>query len=1020
MSIPLFGRAVQYLKEFVEDVSKKKEPVLKAEVGANMTPQQTKKAQEVITKYTRPDPAITGPKRALADAGAILNDATTVKTPKPLIAPLTPRGEQIVKNLGPQTGPEPDVIFNKFGINSPLLESSATSELLAKNKAGKIKLDPEVVKEAEKKFSSTLVDLTPGGGGLGIVGSTKNVGKEIIKDVAEKAGKKVGSLVDDAAEVITDKFAYNINLNRLDLTPQEKGSLISKIDKVKPELQAIKGRALTHEEVINAAKESEVLTSVITREETEQIAAQNLRTRQRITEIEKTLPSTKDPGTREALIKEQIDLLKADSSYASDVARRLGQRKITAGKGENTVYDQIIKRLTKVVDDTDELAKRASTVDFTNQKDVTNFYREYVKPTWKDALEEYRYNNMLSNPRTQARNIFGNILQTTVTRPLTKTVEAGLDVFASKLSGKERNALFREVPAYYKGVLSSIPEAADDFLRAFKGETAMGQPDLLDNIPLGDTSKLPVLGANSLGEAANNAATRTLQKLTFGGIPTRILEGTDRFLMKMVSTGEYAALRQRGVPADKAAKEANKIAEYNLFRNKVDPNNKSGQGKVLSGIDSMTAGIDSLRKKIPGASWFIPFLRTPMNVTKQWIEYSPLGLTTLVGSDRKAQQIAKSMIGSGVTLWGANMAMQDNTTWATPKDPKERELFYASGRKPYSVKIGDRWVPMIYFGPAAYALALPAAMKYYQKDSPTALTDGQIEKVGKTISSLGELLSQQTFLQGLGNFVDTIRGSGESPTSNLGFTAGQVIPLQGLLRYVATAIDPVYRQSNSFLESLQRDLPFLSKGFDVPGTDVSVDALQPYTLPSGEESKRDLTSYFAPYDIPKARGEYEDLLAWRTEQMQSNAFIASNDAALNKEASKIVGDLYDVETEEDAKKVMEKLSGNVQLKKTVETLIKQQAQYTLASLEPLQIFKDKPNDLAEIIYTRMMTAEDDKQAQENVTDFLKELEFAGLYNDKVKTALKELILKESLQDEGGNDAEDSEEGLSIDDIPTEE
>jgi len=260
-----------------------------------------------------------------------------------------------------------------------------------------------------------------------------------------------------------------------------------------------------------------------------------------------------------------------------------------------------------------------------------------------------------------------------------------------------------------------------------------------------------------------------------------------------------------------------------------------------------------------------------MNFAKQWVEYSPVGAATAIKSGNTKEQLAKSMLGSAVTLMGAYAALEGRTTWAAPTDPKEKELFYASGRKPFSVQIGDKWVSMMYAGPFAMALALPAAVKYYQTEDRKALTDSQMQKIGKMTSSMAEFLSGQTFLEGVGNFVSLVKGDTDySFGKNLVYTASQMIPMQGLVRYITTALDPVYRKAKTMGEQFKSNIPFYSE------------TLQPYTNPAGEPSTREKRNLFTPYDVTQQKPEWEEPLQQRQKQLQTNAVINEIENAIER------------------------------------------------------------------------------------------------------------------------------------------
>ena len=254
------------------------------------------------------------------------------------------------------------------------------------------------------------------------------------------------------------------------------------------------------------------------------------------------------------------------------------------------------------------------------------------------------------------------------------------------------------------------------------------------------------------------------------------------------------------------------------------------------------------------AEWFIPFVTTPINVAKLGVEHSPLGF---IGGEYGKQQVASATLGTIISGAGAMMAVQGLTTWAPPQDKKERELFYASGRKPYSVKIGDTWVPMTYFGPFAVALALPASLKHYQEDTKESLTDNELEIITKAILSDMKFVTSQTPVSGVGGFFKVLEGDDDYSLSKVaGFTATQAIPLNGLVRYINTIYDPIFRKSHGFVESIQKDLPGISK------------QLEAYKTPEGKPAEREPVNYFLPYDIGLTEQEYEIQLKNRKDRLK--------------------------------------------------------------------------------------------------------------------------------------------------------
>lgn len=679
----------------------------------------------------------------------------------------------------------------------------------------------------------------------------------------------------------SSKYAYNINKDRLQMNDSQKQVLDTTVTTVKPELEKIKGATLSNDEIVKAAKTSDVLSQITSREQTMQAEAAILKARQRVVELNNNIDRlSKEGNTTEmqAQMKDLIESLKVVSSTAADTGRKLQSFNINAG--DESIRTQVLKDITKTNANTDDILKAAQGVDWNNAESITKFYRKFIKASVMDVLDEYRYNNMLSNPKTHIRNAFSNLVQTFVTRPATLLVE-GRPVEAGK---------------YFTGAVKSLPEATDAFAKSFQGKTALAKPDLAR------------IGSGKLPK--------------FLTIPTRAMEAGDQFFTALIRGGEQA----RGATAEQAGK----TAEYSLFRQGLNP---KGQGPVLNSIDSLTNWTYKAPKAV---RWFVPFIRTPMNFAKQWLEYSPAGFSTAIKAGNPREQIAKAVVGSTVTAFGGMLAMQGKTTWAAPTDPKQKDLFYASGRKPFSVLVGDKWVPMQYAGPFALALALPAAMKFYQEDNKTAPTDTQLEKATKIVSASAQFFSQQTFLSGLGNFVNWASGSQDvSLGSSLGFTAQQIVPMEALISYVNTIIDPVYRKAPGFVQSIQKNIPGLSQ------------QLPAYTDPNGEPSTRIPSNYVAPYDLGQQNKNYEPALQIRGEKLQNNS-IFNRDL---KSYTALDGQIKDLVKAGELEKAKSLIVGNVDTLSKGEETKKFKTQYDeyYSDLDKVSASKLTPEQKKKII-----------------------------------------------------------------------
>lgn len=648
----------------------------------------------------------------------------------------------------------------------------------------------------------------------------------IPKYAVEIAGTKSEKRIQTILDAIQEEQKVN-PLSGIKRFPEEaKKKIVTNVEALKPEFEKLKGGKLTNQEVIDAANTSTIMPKVITREQTKANLAAIQKTKQNLAALAEGNDVSKD-------FIEQIRIIK---SQATDAGRKLQSFQTEVNPLLATKAD-IIGKLTDLGIETDKILAAAKNVDFSDAKQVTNFYREFVKPTYGELLDEWRYGNLLSSPKTHIINAVSNAMQAAVLNPATK-LASGLVDNVARVFGKEQENYIKEVPVYVRGLANSLGDAVSEGYKALRGGNAATNLDL-NRIPT--NSKLTIVQRQFL----------------------QALEAGDAFFRALVKGGEREALafkyQQQGkkFTAESLEEEVAKRAEYFVFRKPLDISNKTGQGTLLTGIDKITNGVMKMRdNKFMG--WLVPFVQTPMNILKQGIEYSPLGVLTLPKNANKVEQLGKTLVGATVFAFAGEMALHDRTTWAAPTNPKEKDLFYASGMQPYSVKIGDKWFSYSKIGPLAYPMAMAAAIKYYWKDNPDAQTATTTEKTLEIVGGIAKFFGDQSYVQGISEAVGLLSGEtrGESIIKTFENLAGQAIPLVSLQRWVNQMIDPVFRKTpheaniQTILKNLQAQLLTQS------------DVQEPYTTPDGKPSLRQYPFINAlnPFNVTSENPDFAEQL----------------------------------------------------------------------------------------------------------------------------------------------------------------
>ncbi len=469
-------------------------------------------------------------------------------------------------------------------------------------------------------------------------------------------------------------------------------------------------------------------------------------------------------------------------------------------------------------------------------REVMDLISDQVPPGIFDIFDAYRYQNLLSNPRTfLLRNPFWNLLEATTFVPAELALETSTDYLRATLFGKDRQ-LYASIPAYYKGLINAIPNAIETGKQVWSGSIPIENPDIK--------------------QLKMRALQKKYSRLT---VVPRIMEIGDQVFRTLISQAYSSALQAKGISKDVADEAGVAAALDALLRRKLDVKGEEGRGPLITGLDVLgNALLQSKKAPFWGniVSGIAPFISTPLQYAEMTLEYTPLfpalsEIASRLGGqkytyEQKRKQSARAFIGLIAMGIASAFATNGKTTWNTPDDEKERQAWYDAKMKPYSVKIGNAWIPFQLFGPLFLSLAIPAAIRHYYVDSKTAMTDTMERKTVNMLWGLARAYTDLTFLSSIGDFFSALEGNYDSTMDRwMANVLSQWSPLIGFTRYLSILVDPTYRKSKGFWEALQKNYPFATKH------------LEPYRTLTGEESKRNFSSYTLPYDIgienPEAR-----------------------------------------------------------------------------------------------------------------------------------------------------------------------
>ena len=492
----------------------------------------------------------------------------------------------------------------------------------------------------------------------------------------------------------------------------------------------------------------------------------------------------------------------------------------------------------------EDIAQKLGMFNLDNPVELNNFIRSIIKPKFSDYVIELFYNSILSGPKTHIINQLTNTINA-IASPIERGLAASWEIPLSVIQGRPRARFFREIPPDVFGAVKGLPDGVRAVLRTYQYGVSPTQVTKWEFRPkafTGIAGKVVSFPSTSL-EAAD-AFTRSVNyNAAFNATAYRMARSAG--LKDEALITRIAELKLN--PSLELLEESARIAEYRLFRQ--EPGKFTAQLMRLRDVPALL--------NFPILRFIIPFLRTPVNILKYGLERSPLGIMNpklwvnlAKGNPEAADQLGRITFGSLLAATIAYYFGEGKITGAAPINRTERDRFYAEGKQPYAVRIGNSWVSYQRLEPFNQPLSLVAAVIEATRDKEKEVP----EKVGMAINSITKNFASQTYMSSISSLLDAL----SEPERYAGyflqrFAPGLVVPYSAALRTITQMLDPVYRKPATLLEMLKANIPILSR--EVPARE---------TL-AGEEAKR-LSPAWSPISITPA-GEVEESLESRAEKM---------------------------------------------------------------------------------------------------------------------------------------------------------
>ena len=232
--------------------------------------------------------------------------------------------------------------------------------------------------------------------------------------------------------------------------------------------------------------------------------------------------------------------------------------------------------------------------------------------------------------------------------------------------------------------------------------------------------------------------------------------------------------------------------------------------------------VQKLQKEYTFLNYMIPFIKTPWNILKEGVSYTPgLGLvarSSYLTTDSLGRPVVEKLPMDeliprqmlGLSMFAGVYAMfESGMITGAPKDGQEAMEWRANGIQPFSVKIGDTWVPYQRIEPLATPLGLAADLfrlgdEYFNDPNPDKTA---YEPLLDLMIGFKNHITSKSFMEGF----STLIGMASDPArAGEKFASGVLNPMvPAIVNVGARAMDTDERIANNPLEALQRRIPLL-------------------------------------------------------------------------------------------------------------------------------------------------------------------------------------------------------------------
>lgn len=454
--------------------------------------------------------------------------------------------------------------------------------------------------------------------------------------------------------------------------------------------------------------------------------------------------------------------------------------------------------------------------------EIQKLMTDKIPPEKGQGIKAWMRISMLFNPKTQVRNVAGNALIAPV-NAFGDLFASGIDRLVARKTGV-RTIGTTKLKSYAKGVRKGLFESYNDFKKGINTRNIAGNrfeisegKSFNDNTMMGKSLNR----VDSLLSFMLDAGDRMFYEGSFvNSINNQmVLNKTDTVTQDMIDIATQEAL-------SRTWQDNNKYTQFVLSVRRM-MNNINVKGYGLGDV-------------------LIPFAKTPANLTKALVDYSPAGLvsTLIKGYDLKksinngqytaqmqhdfAQSLGKATAGTALYILGYALAKAGILSGESDED-KDVSNFMKNtmGVNSYSIKIGDKSFTYDWAQPIAGPFSMMANLVNKQ-DQEASLG----EKITSTLDTAGNIILEQSFMESINTVL----------SNNDGIATGIE---EAILDLPARAIPTVMKQVTDMVDGTQRvsfeyDKPLQSS---INSIKAKIPGLSQTLAPSVDSMGREIKKY---------------------------------------------------------------------------------------------------------------------------------------------------------------------------------